>query len=56
MVHTVRAVNHHDFRQLFLPQRFPGGLDALPVEVCALASTTEDHEAVLVSGGSGDSS
>lgn len=52
----MRAVDHHDFRQLLLPQRFPGRFDALPVEICALASTTEDNEAVLISGGSGDSS
>ena len=55
-VRTVRAVNHHDLRQVLLPQCFPGSLDALLVKVCTLASTAEDNEAVLITSCPGDGS
>jgi hypothetical protein len=53
---TVRAVNHHDLREVLLPQRLAHVLDARGVEVCALGSSTQDDEAVLVTACPGDSS
>lgn len=53
---TVRAVDHHDLREVLLPQRLAHGLDACGVEVCALGSTTQDNEAVLITACPGDSS
>ena len=53
---TVRAVNHHNLREVLLPQRLAHSLDAVLVEICALGSTTQDDEAVLVTACPGDSS
>lgn len=52
----MRAVNHHDLREVLLLQRLADRLDAVLVEVGALGSTTEDNEAVLVSSRPGDGS
>lgn len=53
---TVRAVNHHDLREVLLPQRLAHVLDARGVEVCALGSAAQDNEAVLVTTCPGDGS
>ena len=45
---TVRAVNHHDFMLVFLPQRFLGRFDAGGIVIRALGATAQDDEAVLV--------
>lgn len=50
----MRAVHHHDLRELLLPQGFPGSLDAVFIVVCALGSAAQDDEAVLVAAGLGD--
>lgn len=47
---TVRAVNHHDLGLTLLPQSLTRSLDALRVEVGTASSTTQDNEAVLVTG------
>ena len=52
----MRAVNHHNLREVLLPQRLAHVLDACGIEVCALGSTTQDNEAVLVTACPGDSS
>ena len=55
-VHTVRAVYHHDLRQVLLPQRLAHGLDAVLVEVGTLRPTTQNNEAVLVTACPGNGS
>lgn len=50
----MRAIDHHDFRQVLLPQRLAHSLDARAVEVGALGSATQDHEAVLVTACASD--
>jgi hypothetical protein len=46
----VRAVNHHDLGQVLLAKGLSALLDVLGVVVGTLGSTSEDDEAVLVSG------
>ena len=53
---TVRAVNHHDLRQVLLAKGLSALLDVLGIVVGALCSTSEDDEAILVSGGLCDGS
>jgi hypothetical protein len=46
----VRAVNHHNLGQVLLAKGLSALLDVLSVEVGTVSSTSEDDEAVLVSG------
>ena len=52
----MRAVNHHDLGQVLLAKGLSALLDVLGVVVGTLGSTSEDDEAVLVSGGLCDGS
>jgi hypothetical protein len=52
----VRAVHHHNLRQVLLPQRLPSSLNTLLIEVGTLASTTQNNKAVFVTSRPGNSS
>jgi hypothetical protein len=52
---AVGAVDHDDFAQLLRAQSLAGSADTLAVVVGAPVATAEDDEAVLVTGGLGDS-
>ena len=52
---AVRAVDHHDGALALRLEGLTGGSNAVPVEVGALGTTTEDNEAVRVAGSLGDS-
>ena len=51
---AVRAINHHDLALVLLLERLLCGGDVLGGVVRALRTSTENHEAVVVSGGAGD--